>query len=73
MDFREKMSKRQDANFRLLEGIKKLVEMFPDQRFGQILYNYVLPQGDPFYEESVDTEERLKLKLEELEVFMNKK
>lgn len=32
---------RQKINKEILKKIDKLVDMFPDQRFGQILVNYV--------------------------------
>ena len=57
---KEKIAKRQEANLNILKCIEKLIKEFPQQRFGQILSNYVLPPGDPFYEESVDTLERVK-------------
>lgn len=54
---------RQKANMEILQLLGELVTLFPDQRFGQILCNYVFPdyrERDPFYEESVATLEKLK-------------
>ena len=59
MNLKEKKSRRQETNFEILKEIEKLVIKYPQQRFGQILSNYVLPKGDPFYEESAYTLERL--------------
>lgn len=59
MNLKEKISRRQETNFEILKEIEKLVIKYPQQRFGQLLSNYVLPKGDPFYEESADTLERL--------------
>ena len=59
MNLKEKKSRRQETNFEILKEIEKLVIKYPQQRFGQILSNYVLPKGDPFYEESEYTLERL--------------
>lgn len=49
---------RQEANKRILELISLYVEKYPDQRFGQIICNYVFPNyqnADPFFEESSET------------------
>lgn len=46
---------RQKANREILKVLSTLVEQFPDQRFGQILCNYVIPEyrdKDPFFTES---------------------
>ena len=59
MNLKEKISRRQETNFEILKELEKLVIKYPLQRFGQLLSNYVLPKGDPFYEESADTLERL--------------
>lgn len=56
--------RRVDYNRELLGMLGELIELFPDQRFGQIICNYVLPEyreRDPFFEESKDTYDRLKL------------
>lgn len=65
----EKIAKRQLANVRILKLLVDIVEHNPDLRFGQILFNWKLVQWentdegikicDPFYEESVDTLNRL--------------
>ena len=49
---------RQEANKRILQLINLYVEKYPDQRFGQIICNYVFPNyqnADPFFEESTET------------------
>lgn len=65
MTYEEKVKARKESNLEILEKIKELIEKFPEQRFGQIIANYVFPEymsKDIFYEESVDT---LKFMLEE--------
>lgn len=65
MNYEEKVKARKESNLEILEKIKELIEKFPEQRFGQIIANYVFPEymsKDIFYEESVDT---LKSMLEE--------
>lgn len=60
--------RRQEANRKLVKVIEKLVEAYPDWRFGQILFNAQfivrkensLDIQDPFYEESEETLERIK-------------
>lgn len=52
------MDSRYKINKKILKKIKKLVDMFPDQRFGQILVNYVFPNmydKDIFFDESFET------------------
>lgn len=66
---------RKIANENLLEMLAKLVAENPDLRFGQILFNYgFLPWhttqdgvviDDPFYEEPVDTLNRVKTIIDE--------
>ena len=49
---------RQEANKRILALINLYVEKYPDQRFGQIICNYIFPNyqnADPFFEESSET------------------
>lgn len=48
---------RQQANERILEGIRDAVKAFPDWRFHQILQNIGVEQPaiDQWYEESEDT------------------
>ena len=61
----DEIYKRQEFNFEILKYLAILVEQLPQQRFGQILSNYVLPDGDPFYEESVQTLKRVKKYIDE--------
>ena len=49
---------RQEANKRILKELDRLVEKYPDMRFGQIIANYVFPEyreKDIFYIESERT------------------
>ena len=48
---------RLEANRKILSHLSNIVEMFPDWRFQQILFNFGLytPDKDRFYEESVET------------------
>lgn len=53
---------RKDYNKEILHILEDLIEALPEQRFGQIICNYVLPdyrERDPFFEESKTTLERL--------------
>lgn len=60
---------RRDYNREIIGKLSELVESYPDFRFGQILFNYVLNHtisdlgqihvDDPFYEESKVTLERI--------------
>lgn len=60
MEISEKVKKRQETNRELLKKLGEFIEEYPQQRWGQILFNYgFLPAGDPFYEESVDTLKRV--------------
>lgn len=62
------MARRQEANRKLIKVLEKLVEAYPDWRFGQILFNaqFIIRKEnsldikDPFYEESEETLERIK-------------
>lgn len=57
------LSSRFKANTEILQMLGDLMIVFPDQRFGQILCNYVFPnyrEKDPFFEESTTTLEHLK-------------
>ena len=51
------MTKRQEANRRILELVKEAIEEHPDWRFHQILQNMGVEQPaiDQWYEESEDT------------------
>ena len=54
---------RYSFNKEILEKLTDLVEAFPQQRFGQILANYVFPdyrEVDIFFEESLETLKTLK-------------
>lgn len=56
------------ANKQILEQLETLVELCPDQRFGQIICNYIFPnyrEEDPFFEESALTQQRIKGMLQE--------
>lgn len=58
MNYEEKIKARKEANLEILEKLRELVEAYPEQRFGQIIANYVFPdyrEKDIFFEESVDT------------------
>lgn len=65
LEMNTKISARQTCNYKIIERIKELVDKYPQQRFGQILYNYILEHEnngqivDPFYEESIDMINRI--------------
>lgn len=62
MEVKSKEVTRKEYNERILDVLHALVEAFPDQRFGQLICNYILPEyreKDPFFEESKVTLERL--------------
>lgn len=49
---------RQEANKKLLKELELFIDLYPDQRFGQILCNYFFPKyqtTDPFFVEPTDT------------------
>ena len=53
---------RLEANREIVRALQAYVEACPEQRFGQIICNYFLPnyrEQDPFFEESTVTLERL--------------
>ena len=58
-----RIKQRQTANLEILKILNTIVSQFPDLRFTQILTNLNLDK-DLFYEESVDTLERIKKQLE---------
>ena len=68
--YKWKIPKRKESNKELLRILSDIVEKNPDLRFGQILFNYQFIIGDdddgnmriidPFFEESVDTLNRVK-------------
>lgn len=63
MDIDEKISSRYDANLQIVMILNDLVSEHPDWRFQQILQNVSISSRegkDLFYEESVDTLNRLR-------------
>lgn len=56
----DKISKRQEYNYKCLEILKELIDKYPDWRFTQIIFNLGLAE-DRFYQESVDTYELMKM------------
>lgn len=63
MGIDEKISSRYDANLQIVMILNDLVSEHPDWRFQQILQNMSISSRegkDLFYEESVDTLNRLK-------------
>ena len=49
-------------NRKILRELEKLIDKYPDQRFGQLIANYIFPyyrQRDIFYEESQETFENI--------------
>lgn len=63
MDIAEKISSRYDANLQIVIILNDLVSEHPDWRFQQILQNMGISSRegrDLFYEESVDTLDRLR-------------
>lgn len=55
---------RQNYNRKILKELEKLIDKYPDQRFGQLIANYIFPyyrQRDIFYEESQKTFENIEL------------
>ncbi len=67
---------RRDYNREIIGKLSEIVEAYPDFRFGQILFNFVLNYSqsdlgqihidDPFYEESKVTIDRINKKLSNL-------
>lgn len=57
-DIEYKIKHRQEYNYKCLDKLKELIEKYPDWRFTQIIFNVGLAE-DRFYEESVDTFEKL--------------
>ena len=56
-----KQKTRKDYNKEILHVLENLIEAFPEQRFGQIICNYIFPdyrERDPFFEEPKDTLEK---------------
>lgn len=53
---------RVDDNKKILRELGKLIDKYPDQRFGQLIANYIFPyyrQRDIFFEESSKTLENI--------------
>ena len=53
---------RQQYNKQILNELSKLIDLYPDQRFGQLIANYILlnyRQRDIFFEESKQTLENV--------------
>lgn len=76
-NIKEKISKRQEYNYKLLDLIAEHINEYPDIRFGQALANIGIIQYDeyddkketcgiidPFYEESVNMYERIMNKIQ---------
>lgn len=64
---------RQDANLAILERLLEAVEAEPDQRFGQLLWNFgvLMPGGeggikDPYNDESVAILRRMEKRIQQL-------
>lgn len=54
---------RRDYNRAILDKLRRIVEEYPDQRFGQIIVNYIFPNyqdKDIFFEESKETYKTVK-------------
>ena len=61
---------RQDDNRKILRILDKLIDEYPDQRFGQLISNYIFPfyrEEDIFFEESSKTLEKIEADFEDLE------
>ena len=66
------------TNKEILDLLNKLVEKFSDQRFGQLLFNFVLNYSqsdsgqihidDPFYEPSKQTLNRVKERIRKYDI-----
>lgn len=58
---------RQDDNRKILRILGKIIDEHPDERFGQIIANYIFPfyqEEDIFFEESSKTLEKLEADIE---------
>ena len=61
---------RLDDNKKIIRILDKLVDEYPDQRFGQLITNYIFPfyrEEDIFFEESSKTLEKLEADFEDLD------
>lgn len=59
---KDKFMTRQQYNKKILNELSKLIDKYPNQRFGQLIANYILPSYryyDIFYEESQKTFENI--------------
>lgn len=62
---------RQNYNRKILRELEKFINKYPDQRFGQLIANYIFPyyrQKDIFYEESQKTFENIEYEITNLEM-----
>ena len=57
-EIKYKIKHRQEYNYICLDKLKELIEKYPNWRFTQIIFNVGLAE-DRFYEESMDTFEKL--------------
>ena len=67
---------RQDDNRKILKILDKLIDEYTDQRFGQLIANYVFPfyrEEDIFFQESSNTLKNIELGIEnsKMELFNN--
>lgn len=66
MNWQEKISRRQESNFEIIDILQKEASENPNLRFTQLLWSLGIFRRslngieDTFYEESVDTLEKLK-------------
>ena len=61
---------RQGYNRKILKELDKFIDKYPDQRFGQLIANYIFPyyrQRDIFFEESKETFENIECGITNLE------
>ena len=62
---------RQQYNRKILRELDKLIDKYPDQRFGQLIANYIFPfyrEEDIFFEESQKTFENIEIGIEKTEM-----
>jgi len=75
-DIKKKINERQNANLEILDELHNYFLLFPSSRFGQALANLNIIEYDrtkltpevidPFFEESVDTLEKVKHTIKKL-------
>lgn len=61
---------RQDDNRKILRILGKLIDEYPDQRFGQLIANYIFPfyrEEDIFFQESSKTLKNIEMGIENSE------